>query len=119
MNNKSSALSTPLFQKVYDLYRLLHLYHDKIPKPKRYTIWQKCESATLDLLEALIATSHLSGEKRLGSLRLMSQKIDLLKVLTRLAKDTQTIDIKKYITIETLLQEIGKMTGGWIKFVSR
>ncbi len=119
MDNKSSPLSTPLFKKVYDLYKLLHLYHDKIPKSKRYTIWQKCELSTLDLLESLIATSHVSGEKRLASLRFMSQKIDLLKVLIRLAKDTQAIDIKKYVNIETVLQEIGKMTGGWIKFVSR
>ncbi len=119
MNQKRSVLDIPLFQKVYDPYKLLHLYQDKIPKSKRYTLWQKCETAALDLLEILIATSHLSGEKHLASLRLMSQKLDLLKVLIRLAKETRTIDLKKYVIIEAPLQEIGKMTGGWMKFASR
>ena len=41
--------------------------------------------------------------------------VDLLKILIRLAKDIQALDNKKYLQLETSLQEIGKMLGGWIK----
>ncbi len=40
-----------------------------------------------------------------------------IKVLFRLAKDTRAIDSKQYLEIQTVIQEIGKMVGGWIKSV--
>lgn len=49
----------------------------------------------------------------------MSIELDMLKVFVRLAKETRCIDSKQYLEIETKIQEIGKMLGGWIKFASR
>lgn len=45
----------------------------------------------------------------------MSVKVDLLKVLLRLAKDTKALSSGSYLTLQDMLQEIGKMLGGWIK----
>lgn len=112
-----SVLDIPIFHRIYDLYKLLHSYQPQIPKSKRYTLWQKCENTTLALLEALIDTSHRKGEDRVASLHAISNKLDLLKVLIRLAKDTQTIDNSQYLAIQTVIQEIGRMIGGWIKSV--
>ena len=58
MTQGRSVLDIPIFHKVYDLYKLLHSYHNRIPKSERYTLWQKCENTTLALLEALIETGH-------------------------------------------------------------
>ncbi|MBF8262705.1 MAG: hypothetical protein HW387_370 [Parachlamydiales bacterium] len=112
-----SVLDIPIFHKIYDLYKLLHSYQAKISKSGRYTIWQKCENTTLALLEALIETSHRKGEDRVQSLFIISNKLDLLKVLVRLAKDTRIIGDPQYIEIQKNIQEIGKMIGGWIKSV--
>jgi hypothetical protein len=117
MTQPRSVLDIPIFHKVYDLYKLLHSYHNRIPKSERYTLWQKCENTTLSLLEALIETGHKKGDERLHSLYVISDKLDLLKVLIRLAKDTRTIDNPQYLAIQTIIQEIGKMIGGWIKSV--
>jgi hypothetical protein len=84
---------------------------------ERYTLWQKCENTTLALLEALIETSQHKGEDRIQALYSISNKLDLLKVLVRLAKETHTIDNKQYLTIQEIVQEIGRMIGGWIKSV--
>lgn len=115
---KSSVLEIPLFHKVYELYKLLHGYYPQIPKSERYTLWQKCENTTLLLLEALIETRHHSKEQQRNSLTLMSQKLDLLKVLIRLAKDLQLLNSEQTFAIQEMLHEIGKMIGGWMKFVS-
>lgn len=112
-----SVLDVPVFHKIYDLYKLLHNYHVCIPKSQRYTLWQKCENTALALLEALIETGHRKGEARIESLYTISNKLDLLKVLIRLAKDTRAIDNPQYLEIQVILQEIGKMIGGWIKSV--
>lgn len=95
----------------------MHSYHNRIPKSERYTLWQKCENTTLALLEALIETSHRKGDERLQSLHIISNKLDLLKVLIRLAKETRTIDNQQYLEIQGIIQEIGRMVGGWIKSV--
>ena len=88
---------------------MLHSYHNRIPKSERYTLWQKCENTTLSLLETLIETGHKKGDEQLRSLYIVSDKLDLLKVLIRLAKDTRTIDNPQYLVIQTIIQEIGKL----------
>ncbi|NGX59058.1 MAG: hypothetical protein KR126chlam3_00202 [Chlamydiae bacterium] len=113
------VLDIPIFHRIYDLYKLLHSYQTQIPKSERYTLWQKCENTTLALLEALIETSHQKGEDRAQTLYIISNKLDLLKVLIRLAKDTRTIDKPQYLEIQTVIQEVGRMIGGWIKSVPR
>ena len=112
-----SVLDIPIFHRIYDLYKLLHSYQPRISKLQRYTLWQKCENATLSLLEALIETSHRKGEDQVQSLYIISNKLDLLKVLIRLSKDTRTIDNPQYLEVQTVIQEIGRMIGGWIKSV--
>lgn len=118
MVQNRSVLDIPVFHKIYDLYKLIHSLYPGIPKAQRYTLWQKCENTTLHLLELLIETSHFKDEKRAGHLHQMSHKLDLLKVLIRLAKETHIINQTKYIEIQTNLQEIGRMLGGWLKFAS-
>jgi hypothetical protein len=117
MTESRSVLDIPIFYKIYDLYKLMHSYHPRIAKAERYTLWQKCENTALALLEALITTSHQTGSPRIDTLHVLSNKLDLLKVLIRLAHDTHTIDQPQYLEIQTILQEIGKMVGGWIKFI--
>jgi len=39
----------------------------------------------------------------------------MLRVFIRLLKDVKTIDNKKYVTLENIVDEIGRMLGGWIK----
>ena len=47
----------------------------------------------------------------------MSDKIDLLKVVVRLAHETHSINLEKYIVLEYKIVEIGKITGGWLKSI--
>lgn len=49
-------------------------------------------------------------------LKINSQN-ETLKLLYRLAYETKIIETKDYLALESLLQEIGKMLGGWIKYL--
>lgn len=118
MTQRTSLLDIPLFHKTYELYKVLHSYHSRIPKSQRYTLWQKCEDNALLLLEIILQTGYSKPEERLNLLYIISSKVDLMKVLIRLAKETRTLDTKQYLAIQTLLQEIGKMVGGWLKSVA-
>lgn len=118
MTQIRSVLDTPIFYKVYELYKLLHSYHNLIPKSERYTLWQRCEHTTLVLLEAVITAGHQQGYEKQSYLKVISEKLDLLKVLIRLAKEIRAINSAQYLEIQTIIQEIGKMIGGWIKSAS-
>jgi hypothetical protein len=34
-------------------------------------------------------------------------------------KDTKTFDLKKYTTLQEMIDEIGRMTGGWIRSMNK
>ena len=82
----------------------------------RYTLWERCELRALALLETLIAVGHAAEpEGRTNLLLSLSQEIDTLKVLVRLAKECRAIDLKAYLALEKILGEVGRMVGGWLK----
>lgn len=67
----------------------------------------------MDVLE-LLFTVPIAPSK-IATLEQMSVKIDLLKILLRLAKDTKALSSGRYIELQSALQEIGKMLGGWLR----
>jgi hypothetical protein len=105
----------PLTQKIYDFYRTLHTTLEKMPKKDRYSIGLKLDTNTLDLLELAILAGSTTLPEKYDHLSRASAKLDLLKLLARLLYDLKAIDRKKYLELESHLQEIGKMIGGWLK----
>jgi hypothetical protein len=107
----------PIFKKTYDLYKTFYGYRNLIPKKDRYTIYQRCDSLLLDVLENILAASKLQKEGKSTPLENASVKLNLLRVFVRLMKETKAIDGKKYLALETSIDEIGRMLGGWIRSV--
>jgi len=108
-------LDIPIFQKVYELYKLLYQYVASFPKKDRYTLGQRVENSLLDFMESVILASQLSKTEKLPILQKASIKLDVLKVFIRLCKDLKVLDNKKYLILKSQVQEIGRMLGGWIK----
>lgn len=108
-----SQLDIPIFAKLYEFYQTLSIALISFPKIKRYTLGQKTDTLALDIFELLFSVSY--SEHKLIILKKISAKLDLLKVLIRLSKDSQAITHKNYVKLSSHLQEIGKMLGGWIR----
>ncbi|MBI3638187.1 diversity-generating retroelement protein Avd [Candidatus Wolfebacteria bacterium] len=105
----------PIFKKSYELYKIFYSYRSVVPKQDRYTIWQRCESLILDVIEGILLASQTAKNEKLPILEKTSLKLNLLRVFIRLMKEVKTIDNKKYVALEKLVDEIGRMLGGWIK----
>jgi hypothetical protein len=101
--------------KTYTLYRSLHTSVEQWPKRQQYTIGQRAENITLEILELLYVANSKKGGYRLANLKTVDVKLKILRVMIRLAYDLQALDQKKYLALQERLQEIGKMLGGWIK----
>lgn len=105
----------PIFKKAYDLYKLFHEYRKVVPKQDRFTIFERCEHLILDLIENILQASGEQKQEKMPTLQRASLKLNMLRVFIRLMKDVKAIDSKKYVTLESVVDEIGRMLGGWIR----
>lgn len=105
----------PIIQRLYDFYQLLYQYLKLFPKKDRHSLGERLENITIEVLENFFQASRKKGQNKVLLLQETSAKLDVLKILIRLAKDIQALDNKKYLQLEQLLQEVGRMLGGWLK----
>lgn len=85
------------------------------PKKDKYTLGAKCETYILQALEYVIAASSAPKIEKPALLAKASVKFDTLKIFIRMANELHILDSKKYIQLQVIMQEIGKMLGGWQK----
>lgn len=108
-------LDIPILNKSYELYKIFYSYRTTVSRQDRYTLWQRCENIILNILEGILYASQLSKSEKLPILEKVSLHLNLLRVFVRLAKDIKVIDNNKYIKLQEIADEIGRMLGGWIK----
>lgn len=108
-------LDIPIFRKAYDLYKTFYGLRSVVPKADRYALWQRSENLIIDVLEGILLASQLPKSGKLKPLEEVSAKLNLLRVFLRLAKDVKVLDMKKMAVLQEMVDEIGRMLGGWIK----
>ncbi len=105
----------PILQKSVDLYKELYEHLKTFPKKDQYLLGKRCEDAMLDFLECVLFAASANGSAKLQALQKANAKFDLLKTLLRVARELKMLDNKKYLLLETKIQDIGRQLGGWIK----
>lgn len=108
-------LDIPIIHKTYELYRSLHELEKTISKSTRFTVWQRSQTTCLDILQRLIAIGYQAPEERAEWLLRIAPLVDMLRVFLRLSFDVRAINQKKYIALQEMIDEVGRMLGGWIK----
>jgi len=111
------TLEIPIFAKLYDFYKNLSQVLTYFPKVKRFTLGERLDIISLELIELIIFARYLPRDKKLATLSKVSVKLDLLKILIRLSFETKCLDNNKYQQLTSQIIEIGKMLGGWIRIV--
>lgn len=90
-----------------------------MPKRDRYSLGQRTENCCLDLLELIISATNASQNEKTPILKKANDKLEILKVLLRITNENKLIMDKKYLELEGILQEAGRMLGGWIRYQSK
>lgn len=99
-----------------EAYQVWHRGVANLKRVDRYTIGTKVDDTFLSLLE-LIFRGCFAYDK-FEKLSLVSQaiaKADLLKFFLQLSWEHKVIDHKNYGSLILLLDEVGRMLGGWKK----
>jgi hypothetical protein len=103
----------PVLTKTKEAYTLWHTNHELLPKTQRYSLGNRIDALYIELIEALATATFLVRDEKLPYVRLAIRKLDTIKVLLLVLFDTKAVDIKRFIALSVLLDEIGRMLGGW------
>ncbi len=102
-----------LYQKTYDFTLWFFPIINSFPQKQRFVLGQQIENELVELIKE-ISIANAAADKRLV-LQKMAVRIDLLRMLIRLAKDLKFLGIKHYAVAAEKLNEIGKLYAGWTK----
>lgn len=117
-NNKNfTSIEIPLIKKLYELYKYAHKSISVFPKHERYSLGEKIEANILEAIELSVFGNAQPKNFKDAYLLKANAKVEVLKILFRLALDNDFINETQYLKTEELLQEAGKMLGGWIKYL--
>jgi len=103
----------PVLERIKQAYLLWHTYHAELPKLHRYSLGARIDALFIETIEATSAAAFLSRAEKLPYVRLATRKVDALKLLSMILWETKSLDTKKYIALSEVLDEVGKMLGGW------
>lgn len=104
----------PILRKIYDLYKIFHSYRKLVPKPDRFTIYERSENLIIEVLENLLAAGTNKNDK-LVLLETASAKLNVLRFMIRLMRETEILNAKKYVALQAIVDDIGRQLGGWIR----
>jgi hypothetical protein len=118
MENKAGGL--PILEKTYELILWLYPTVNKFPKSQRFVLGQRIENTVFKIVESIIGIRvAINNEEKLTQLQNISVEMDKLRMLIRLSKDLRFIKTSQYVFAAKIINEMGKMLGGWIKTYQR
>jgi hypothetical protein len=86
---------------------------EKFPRSHKFTIGDRIQTTALDVLEALVEATYT--RERTQHLRRANLGIEKLRFLLRLSADLRLLDRRRYEHAARMLDETGRLIGGWMK----
>lgn len=109
----------PLVHKITQFYKNIYCLGKNLPKKDRFGLFSKIEETTLGCLKLSIEAALSAREIKLPILQKIKIEVEVIKRLVRLAQELNIINTKTYLSLEEQLQEISRMTTGWIKYLDK
>jgi len=102
--------------KMYDLIKYLLPVVNRFPKDYKFTLGDRITNLVLDLLERLIEAYYTTNhDSKINLLYKNNLQLERMRFLIRLAHDFKLFSNQRFGYISSLIDEIGKMNGGWLK----
>ena len=110
---------SPIFIKTYEMIVWLMGRTGKFPKNQRFLMAKRLEETVLDLYAKLNDAARRKGISKTASLEEADILLANLKVYNRLSKDLELLAFNQYEHLAGMLDEIGKLLGGWQRSLSK
>lgn len=100
-------------QKAYDWTLWIIPKVEKFPKSHRFALGEYIVRASIELLLNLVDATYQT--RNAGSLGAAVREVNRVRYLVRLSKDLRLLNIDSHEFASKAIDEIGRMTGGWLK----
>ncbi|MCD6526987.1 MAG: diversity-generating retroelement protein Avd [Desulfuromonas sp.] len=102
-------------QKAEDMIAYGYVALRQFPKSERHVLSQEIRQSLWRLLRLIVVCNRRYYKKT--TLQDLDAELDLLRSQVRMAQSLGYLPFKKYEVWSRMLDEIGRMVGGWIKSV--
>jgi len=103
---------SPIFTRTYDLLRWLLPETVKFPRQQRFVLAEALQRTALQFQEQIIDAAYAA--EPLPLLRQADVTLTKLRTYLRLSKDLELLKINQYEHASRMVDEIGRLLGGWI-----
>lgn len=105
----------PIYTRIVDLTGWTLDRTAALPRSHRFTFGERVDRLTLDSLELVLEATWAAPNSKVAPLKRLNLNIEKLRVFWRLICDRGWISSQQLLFVSVQLDEIGRMTGGWIK----
>ena len=102
-----------IVQRTYDLILWYVPILNRLPRDHRFALGDRIVSNLYELLEGLILARY--ARERAAQLESLNGRLDVLRYQSRLLRDFQLVEPKRYHHAAKLIDEVGRELGGWLK----
>ena len=99
------------------MYKSIVEINHHLPRQYRFGMGLSAESSVLELLELLIMAKHAPKPTKPAYLIKANANLEITRIKLRLFLDLKLVNETKIFQAQSVLQEIGRMLGGWLKSV--
>jgi hypothetical protein len=109
--------SSPLFARTFDFVSWLLPRAQSFPRPQRFVVTQRLQSAALDFQELIVDADVARGAGRLERLRRADAALNKVRLYLRLCREWNWLTPGQYQHAAQMVAEMGRLLGGWIRTV--
>jgi hypothetical protein len=103
---------SPIFVKTYDWLRWLLPLTMEFPKSQRFVMAQRLQQKSLTFYDHLVAAGRSVDVD--SNLRQADVLLEQIRLNLRLCRDLKLVGLRQYEYAARLLNEIGRLLGGWL-----
>ncbi len=107
-----------LFTRTFDLLNWLLPKTERFPRIYRYTVSQRLSNAALDFQEFLLIAKTKRGTLRHAALVDADVALNRVRLYLRLAHHWHWLSDGQYHHVSSMVKELGRLLGGWLKQVA-
>ena len=103
----------PVYKATYDLLLAIFKLTKEFSKEYKYTVGESLKKETIELL-ILIYRANTRYQKT-EILQVAREQIEVIRLLIRLMKDMQQINVEKFVKVNQSVENVSKQLNGWQK----
>jgi hypothetical protein len=106
---------SPLFTRTHDLLLWLIPEVQKFPRVHRFGLAERIQCLALDFQDSIVAAGKSKGAERVNWLHQADILLEQLRSWMRITREMGLITVRQYEHAVRLVNEVGRLLGGWIK----